>query len=182
MAKDFTTMTGPALVSAYNEMANSALGKELGAKPVTRFSDQPAGVKRCLTLASSIKARQEGLAAIKPTVVEDTEVTTKAKKVKKVNGVSKTSASANKRAAEFGARPGTVREKILIALDDNYRKMVPLKTLLKAAYGRVDDEDKGALSMSLKGANDTIKKGKLPYQIKKAKDEAKEISYGLYPA
>lgn len=65
-AVDFTAMDGPGLVRAYGEMAASKLGVELGAKPVTKFTDKETGVKRCQALASSIKARYEGLAGIDP--------------------------------------------------------------------------------------------------------------------
>ncbi len=64
--EDFTAMDGPGLARAYGEMATSKLGVELGAKPVTKFTDKETGVKRCQALASSIKARYEGLAGIDP--------------------------------------------------------------------------------------------------------------------
>lgn len=207
MAIDYATMTGPQLVTAYNEMANSQLGKELNARPVTRFADMEAGVKRCMQLESSIKARSDGLkSASRDTTTTNVAVTTGptgqkeeddvaktakkakgAKKAPKAKKVTKTTTkevavSSNKRAAEFGCRVGSFREKLLIALDENYRKMVAVPRLLKAVYGSQNIENTGKLNMVLKGALGMITGSKLAYEIKKAKDEeTKEISFGLYP-
>ena len=125
MATDYTTLTGPQLVTAYNEMANSQIGKELNARPVTRFADATAGAKRCASLESSIKARSDGLKSASrdttttnPTGQKEDDVaktakktSKKATKAKKVAAPKKEAAvSANKRAAEFGCRVGSFRD------------------------------------------------------------------------
>lgn len=85
-------------------------------------------------------------------------------------------------AVEFGARPNSYREKLLVTLYSNFRKQVPMSQLLKGVYGNMNTENKGALNMVKKGMLETIKKEKLPYQVKKEKNtETKEISFGLYP-
>lgn len=171
---NFSVMSGPELVAMFNKMAESATGKELGIRTVTRFADTQSGIKRCEMLASSIKARKSGLAQ-----KGDEDMATKkkaaapAKKTEaaKDNGKSKI-------VNEFGAKG--VRAKILDAMGS--KKMVPIAALLKAAYGSQNTENKGALMMSIRGAEATIKKNRLPYQIKKEKNpETKEISLGLYP-
>ncbi len=59
---DFTTMTGPGLVHAYNEMVAEAAAKGLdGYRPVAKFADNKTGMKRCEALASGLRARKEGL-------------------------------------------------------------------------------------------------------------------------
>lgn len=176
----FATMDGPTLVRAFNEMANSDTGKELSARTVVRFADTKTGIKRCEMLASSIRARKEGLSAPEPrAAAKKPSPKAKAPAKEKTLGAN---TSANKLAAEFEARAGTNREKLLVALDASYRKLVPLNTLLKAVYGSQNTENKGALMMSIKGALLTIKNNKLPYQIKKEKNAEKEISFGLYPS
>src|SRR5688572_25695381 len=77
--EDFKTKSGPELVALFNKMAESEHGQALGAKTVTRFSDTQAGIKRCEMLASSIKARKEGLTQ----KGDDTMATKKATTTKK---------------------------------------------------------------------------------------------------
>ncbi len=59
--------------------------------------------------------------------------------------------------------------------------MVPELDLLKSVYGSKNTENAGALTMVIKGAQTMIDKNKLPYLLKKEKNEAKEVSHGLYP-
>ena len=59
--------------------------------------------------------------------------------------------------------------------------MVSTDDLLKAVYGSKNNENTGALTMVLKGAQAMIEKNKLPYILKKEKDDAGKISHGLFP-
>ena len=62
---DFATMTGPQLVTIWNEMVLTAI--DLGSdkyKTVQRFATAEAGVKRCEALHSSIVAMRAGLARV----------------------------------------------------------------------------------------------------------------------
>jgi hypothetical protein len=60
---NFAGLAGQERIDAYNNMATSADGKDLGAKEVARFSDTATAIKRCEALASSIRARRSGLKA-----------------------------------------------------------------------------------------------------------------------
>jgi hypothetical protein len=199
-AKQYAEMSTNELVAKFNELAASPAGAAAGAKTVKRFADHDTAVKRVMTLYSALNNKVESETANPQPQTKATEMTTAtkattAKKATKATTAKKASATAaptkaaksengstNKIAAQFGARVGTVREKLLIALHDNYRKMVPVSTLIKAAYGKSDPEYQGALMMSLKGAQKTIEENKLPFEIKKGKTEEKEITIGLYPA
>lgn len=158
MKKDYAEMTGPELVEAYN--------KRSGKPPIKKFKDKATG------LAAMAKLDTEK-AAIKKVAPATPKATKAAKEPKE--------ASANKLAAEFGCRVGSFREKLIIALDDNYKKFVKTEDLLKAVYGSKNNENTGALTMVIKGAQTMIDKNKLPYELKKEKNDAKEISYGLWP-
>jgi hypothetical protein len=207
VAKSFTEMTGPELVQAYNSMANSTLGQELGIKPVQRFSDTKSALARTEKLASSIKARasglkkeeasaktnspvaQEFLGAVQPKKQEAdvAKVTTKksAAKIKpaadKLDSfpVPKGTASI---VAAFAPRVESFREKLLTKLADNIGKQVPLNDLIVSTYGRAADKEemKGALMMVLKGVTIMIAGGKLPFTLEKEKAENGKISFGLF--
>lgn len=202
--KSFEEMSRPELIVAFNTMVNSTLGQELGAKPVQRFADTKVGIKRCEMLASSIKARASGLKR-----EEDPPVATKAhsaseastpKSEEKAMGASAAKKTATKTTraakakdagplpkgpagvvAQFGARAGTNREKLLTKLAENIGKMVSFSDLITATYGRTNKEDnKGATAMVLKGVDIMIKAGKLPFELRKEKGENGHISYGLF--
>lgn len=126
------------------------------------------------------------------TTPEKKEKKAKAKKTAKAAKPAKTEKKAvatngsgvkqEKIAVEFDARAGSYREKLLVTLHNGFRKQVTVNALLKGVYGNMNTENKGALMMVMKGALATIKKNRLPYQIKKEKNaETKEISFGLYP-
>lgn len=150
--KDYAEMTGPELVEAYN--------KKSGKDPIKKFKDKATGLAAMAKLQSA-----------KPSA-KLSDVVRKAAKAPKEG-------SENKRAAEFGARVGSYREKLIIALDASFKKMVPTEELLKAVYGSKNTENTGALTMVLKGAQTMIEKNKLPYLLKKEKNEG-AISHGLF--
>jgi len=88
---------------------------------------------------------------------------------------------ATKIAAEFGCRPDTLRERLVNALHRRYRKQVASATLIKAVYdAHSKHASHGALMMIVKGAQGMIAKRKLPYVIKKERNDAGEITLGLY--
>ena len=160
--KDYADMSGPELVAAYN--------KRSGKPAIKKFKDKATG------LAAMAKLDTEKAAAAKA-----------AKSVSAAGDKPKTEkkekeGSANKLAAEFKARVGSFREKLIIAFDENYRKFVAVPDLLKAVYGSKNLENTGALTMVVKGAETMITKSKLPYELKKDKNkDTKEISFGLWP-
>lgn len=158
--KDYAEMSLVELAEAYNKVS----GKE----PIKKFKDKATGLKRMAEIQTAKAAAKQVAAANKSDVVR------KPKKEPKEG-------SENKRAAEFGCRVGSFREKLIIALDENYRKMIPELDLLKAVYGSKNTENSGALGMVWKGAQTMIEKNKLPYELKKEKNDAKEVSFGLFP-
>jgi hypothetical protein len=156
LIKDYAEMTGPELVAAYN--------KRSGKPAIKKFKDKATGLAAMAKLDTEKAARAKANGS-KP----------KTEKAPK-------EASANKLAAEFGCRIGSFREKLIIAFDDNYRKLVKTEDLLKAVYGSKNNENTGALTMVIKGAEKMINKSKLGYELRKDKNaETKEISYGLWP-
>lgn len=203
-AKTFTEMSGSELVVAFNEMANSTLGKELGAKPVSRFADTKVGLKRVEMLASSIKARASGLkrqedqgteTATETKTAKTTETPSFSEEEKEMGATAKkTTTKARKPAAtgplpkgpagivaQFGARAGTNRETLLLKLAENLGKFVSLNDLITATYGRSNKEDnKGATMMVLKGVGIMITAGRLPFKLEKKKDDDGHISFGLF--
>lgn len=162
--KDFADMTPAELVAAYNKIS--------GKPAIKKFRDKATGLARMAELTSKKNAE-------KATTTVKTVAAATAGKVAKAKAEPK-EGSTNKRAAEFGARVGSFREKLIIALDESYKKQVKTEDLLKAVYGSKNTENAGALTMVLKGAQIMIEKNKLPYTLKKEKVEG-EISHGLYP-
>jgi hypothetical protein len=73
--------------------------------------------------------------------------------------------STSKLAAEFSARGGTFREKLLIKLEAEFGKQVPMKEMCIAVYGNDEKANVGPLKMCLKGAVASIEKDGLPYKI-----------------
>ena len=92
--QDYESMTGPELVSAYNIMATDAFESGLeGYRPVSRFMDKEVAVRRCEALASSLRARKEGLKGLRSTflaqvsgTVATQRVLDAAEKVRGLNG------------------------------------------------------------------------------------------------
>ena len=169
---DFQLLAPAALVAKFNEMAESEAGKALGVTPVKRFKDQQTGVKRCEKLEATINGTKE----------EEQPVAKKAAKKKSITKPKKVEPSGNqtKIAIEFDAREGTNKEKLINALYDSYKKQVPVSQLLKKVYGSMNEENKGALGMVMKGVIVAIKKHKLSYSLIKEKNE-KELTFGLHP-
>lgn len=59
---DFESLSGPELVSTYCAMVEQATAAGLeGYRPVARFADKLSAVRRCEAIASSLRARGEGL-------------------------------------------------------------------------------------------------------------------------
>lgn len=68
---DFSNMTGPQLVAAYNEMVLTATDLKLDAKTVKRFPDATTGRRRCAQLHNLVQ-HHSGLAALeKPTAAPE---------------------------------------------------------------------------------------------------------------
>ncbi len=153
--KEFGKLSSKELVSAYNEMAGSRKGVALGLprnRPVSKFSSREIGIKRCLSMASSIKA------------------TSKAK------GEGEGEATVDKRK---GVRPGSNRQKAIDCLMAAKGKLVTQEKLIKAVYGKFDPKFKGKMAMVLKGVVVTdIGARNMPYTLVKEKD-GKEVSFGL---
>lgn len=150
----------------YDGMSTGELVKAFNAlspdKPVKRFADKASALRRVKALVSGGAAKKANGSAKHAS----------AEKTKKSGGLVE----------QFEARPGTVRQKLLSAFDSHLGKQLTVNALLKSVYGSANIENKGALMMSLKGAAGTIKKNKLPYQIKKEKNDAKELTIGLHPS
>lgn len=166
MAKtpSFKTMLNKELVAAYNEMVASPAGKALGFprnRPVTKFTNAAVGVKRCESLASSIKASNA-----KPAPVTDDKA-------------KQPAADIGKHDKRKDPRANSKRQKLINCLIDAKGKPVLLKAVLKAVYGTTDLKNRSALSMCMGGmvAVDIGKRG-LPYKLIKEK-EGKEVTFAL---
>ena len=60
--QDFNDLTGPELLFTYNGLVERATAAGLSDyRSVTRFADKISAVKRCEALASSLRAREDGL-------------------------------------------------------------------------------------------------------------------------
>ena len=60
--QDYNDLTGPELVSTYNNLVVQSKDAGLsGYRLVVRFADKISAVKRCEALASSLRAREDGL-------------------------------------------------------------------------------------------------------------------------
>jgi hypothetical protein len=201
MKPDFTTMNGPQLVAAFNQIVGevAAAGQPTLLRKVNKFKDVPTGVQRCeaawsalvAALDSADAAQREEVSATAPEAapVEESVVAAKNVKAKKVKTPKAAKAktpkaakasrkSTNGIAAEFGCRAGSIREKLLLALHGE--KSVMLKHLMAKLYGNQSAEHRGPTIMVMKGLEGMIKKGGLPYSVVKTKDpETKEISYAL---
>ena len=87
---------------------------------------------------------------------------------------------ATKISEEFACRPDTLRERLVNALGRRYRKQVASGQLIKMVYGSAaKDASHSSLMMVVKGMQGMIVKGKLPYVIKKARNDAGVITLGL---
>lgn len=159
----YKDMTGPELVAAFNVMAMSEAGLASGVRVVARFPDTATGVKRCETLAKLVGSYSE---APKTATVKPKKISSKV-----------TEPQQRPIAVEFGARNGTNREKLILALHANYRKMVPVNKLAEAVYGAADKHNEGALMMVMKGVYAMIATNKLPYEVRKFVGQG----YGLFP-
>jgi hypothetical protein len=168
---DYSTMSGPELVRAFNTMANSDTGKELGTKPVNRFADTEVGRKRCEFLESSIRARVSGLKAA--------DFDSEAKEVTRTRTRTKKAAATDGGIFdEFKTATTRYRGKALAALHENLNNQVAAGELARAVYGKVGLV--GPLKMVLRGLQASIKDDRLPYELKKEATKEGALSYGLY--
>src|SRR5262245_26355258 len=82
---------------------------------------------------------------------------------------------------EFGCRADTLRERLVDTLGRRKGKQVGSSELIRLVYGSASkDASHSSLMMIVKGAEGMIKKGKLPYTIRKERD-GKEVTLGLHP-
>jgi hypothetical protein len=133
----YSEMNGVELVRAYNEMAKTRTGQELGTKTVDRFSSIEVGIKRCEWLASSIKAREAGLAE---NDASDVDLFRRAK-----------------------VKPASLRGKLLAEFINHQSEPLTLEALAKAIYG--SDKQIAPARMVIRGLQDSIRKARLPYEI-----------------
>lgn len=155
---DFSALSGPELLTAYNVLA-----KKAGLKHVARFSDRKAAIRRCLALSASPPAPAGKNTPSTSPAVPASPPGTKETRI----------------LAEFKARAGTNRETLLRVMIASFGKQVNLAELMKAVYNSTDEKNRGALGMVMKGAYAMIEKRKLPYRIVREKKE-KEVTYGLH--
>lgn len=163
MMSSYKDMTGPELAAAFNVMAASKAGLALGSKVVARFPDTATGVKRCEALAKLVGT--------------SSQVPTKSEKLTKTRKPVQASLGQQPIAIEFGARNGTNREKLILALHANFKKIVPVNDLLLTVYGVNDESNTGALMMVMKGVYAMIATNKLPYEVRKVVGQG----YGMFP-
>lgn len=173
--KNFTEMTGASLVEAFNAMALSPEGKDLGIKVVSRFSDARTGQKRCEALASSIRAHREGQ---KAEAARDKKAGAKGA-VAKPAREPKAKPDPKKHETQFGkVTRGSNRDKLLLRLLSADGEYLSRNELMMAVYGEANKDKRGPLSMVLKGLGQLIKARDLKYEIKTRKDD-KETTVAL---
>lgn len=121
-----------------------------------------------LTAKEETKAMREAVKAANKEKREKLKAERKAKAAVPATGIL----------AEFSCRPDTNRANLLVTFEKNLGKMLSAATLVKAVYGpNADVKAKlGPLIMVILGANVTIAKSKLPYELK-AKEKA---AWGLF--
>jgi hypothetical protein len=155
MTEDLTTAQ---LVSRYNAMVRSA--PDLRLREISSFHDKKTALARCEKVASSIKAREEGMkAADRIAIVPSTR--------------KEIVAAVNNGSNEFGTRPGTFKEKAVAHLLKNLGKAISAVDLSQAVYGRVDAT--AELTNVVRGIVKTIADKKLGYELLK-----KGNTYGLH--
>lgn len=132
----------------------NALAAGNGLKPIQRFATREKGL-----------ARVKALKANGPKLVTSDPITT--------------ATDPSSLCEQFGQRAGTNRESLLNALHAELGKQIPISSLWISVYGE-SAVDAGKLGQVMKGLLVAIEKGALPYEIRKDKDEKKEITYGLY--
>jgi hypothetical protein len=138
---DYSSLSGTELVRAFNSMAESTTGRELGVRPVNRFANLDIGRQRCQQLASSIQARSDGLIEV------DAE---------EILELFKTNIKKN-------------RGKLLARLYGTMNAQVSFRELLDAVYS--GGGNKNSILMVMRGLQMTISKKRLPYCIEKRKAE-----------
>ncbi len=150
------------MTKAVSEMTSSELVTEFnrlavaaGQKPVKRFADRKSAMKR--------------IAALKPK-------TNGAKAPKKVKEDKR-----SKIGVEFNVRSGSNRETLLETLHANYRKPVTKRELLKAVYGSQSEDNQVAILMVMRGLEQMISDGRLPYKVLRGKNDKKETTFALQP-
>jgi hypothetical protein len=189
MNTKYDDYSAEALVRAYNESVEVAKSKGLTTyKPVQRFPDDETAKQNLEMIESSIRAAVE---------VEKTETIVKRKRptkaVLRAEGEKavetfgkKTKTKATKKSASKGntvtkgteflevieVREGTNREKLALLLIKNVNKSLPISEVCKHVYGKSENP---ALFNVVNGLIVTLKKKKLPYQVKKEKGKI-----GLY--
>jgi hypothetical protein len=81
----------------------------------------------------------------------------------------------------FEYRKGSGKDKVAKYLASNFGKQVTLNQVGRAAYGTKWKEDKkSALNMALRGVSMRLKKRKIPAQLKREKNDKKEVTVGFH--
>lgn len=172
---DYSKMTGPELVKAYNAMVASPAGQQLGGyKAVQKFADVPTGIKRCERLESSIRAIK-GFAEGVDKLTSDVKKKTTTPKAKAPKG------DANDKLDGAPVRVGSNRDKAIQRLQRKLGEPVTLEALMLAVYGAADADHRAPLMMVLKGIGNVIAAGKLPFTMQKHKD-GRDIAFSLHQA
>lgn len=189
---NFETMNGPALVKAFNDLAKEAaqIGMPKPPAPVSRFADAKSGAKRCVALASAVRAFGAGQKAAD--AQENEPVTTATPRAgspgpklltEKLPRIGKPKAKNGKTppgglVGLFQQRTGTNRERLILALEAQLNKDVPLAALAKFVYGKADQE--AALLMVMKGLVAAVSASRSGYTITKTVDAEGVRHFGLH--
>jgi hypothetical protein len=154
---EFAVLGGQELVRRFNEMARTQTGQELNIKEVNRFSTAEVGRKRCEQLASSIRARKNGLKNVK----DDGVVVKSAGDTLDVLKTFKTSVGKN-------------RGKLIAFMAMNMGQQIDAEQIKQRVYGH--NGSTSALMMVMRGLIKSIPKLNAPFKVVK---DGK--TYGLYP-
>jgi hypothetical protein len=124
------------------------------AKTVKRFASHADGVKRVARLAggdgaakTKAKTKRAGTDGQKPISVE------------------------------FGSRPGTNQERLLLSLHSRLGRQVPVGTVLKEVYGSANEKNLGALAMVVRGL--VAASARLSYEVKRERRDG-ESTIGIH--
>ena len=160
-------------IMSASDMTSAEVAAATKGKPVTKFSS--AAAKGAGKGAGKL-ATKAAAAAAKPKKVAPSG---KGAKPKAKKEPAETVGKPGSLLHSFGLRAGTSRAGMIELMAGNMGKLLPVKEVLKATYGKPDLEKIGALKMVIKGAEEMIRMNKLDCHIARGEDAKGDLTLGL---
>jgi len=173
--KTYDQMTGPELVTRYNQMAAAR-----NLAPVKKFRDIKTAIRRCQDIETTAKPNGP-VPAEKPDLTQRRVVVVRPAAKETVTLDDETDAV--RRA--FGFNVGSSREKLLLTLLACLGQQVSAEDLQKAVFGSRSEANAKQLESVARGLPWAIggkdgKKPKLPYEYKREKNDDGSVTHGLH--